>query len=78
MKSHYETLPDVPPRDDYVALQATGRNCDGREIAVIVHVLRGRLYELEVWTSDTKRTETDIPAVAMLRRWESTRRHKPR
>lgn len=36
-------------RDDVAAIAATARDAAGREVDVILHVVEGRIEELEVW-----------------------------
>ncbi|SDN80219.1 hypothetical protein [Geodermatophilus sp. DSM 45219] len=36
-------------RDDHLAVEGTGRGPDGHAVDVVLHVVRGRLYELEVF-----------------------------
>ena len=39
-------------RDDYLAVSSGGRDLDDRVISVVLHVLEGRLYELEIFAGE--------------------------
>lgn len=39
-------------RSDHLAVRSTGRSPEGHVVDVVLHVVEGRLYELEVFDSD--------------------------
>jgi len=55
-------------RDDAFALSAWGVNDEGRDVEVTLHVVLGRLEELEVWAGwDGGEVQTALPAAETLR-----------
>jgi hypothetical protein len=55
-------------RDDLLDLTARGINHEGRDVDVTLHVVLGRLAELEVWAGgDGGEVRTALPAAESLR-----------
>jgi hypothetical protein len=55
-------------RDDYMLVQAWGRNAAGHGIDISLHVVFGRLDELEIWARWDGKTapDTDLPVAETL------------
>jgi hypothetical protein len=41
--------PSTPDRDDHLALVRSGRTLDGHDVEVVLHLVHGRVHELEVF-----------------------------
>ena len=57
LRSEQEPLPDArvlrlsaTGRDDYFAVEASGLGPAGQEVSIVLHVVHGRVHELEVFT----------------------------
>jgi hypothetical protein len=64
--AHFEPSDVVSGRTDWVSITAYGRSATGTEIEVTLHLIEGRLYELEIWdgtwTQGQSRGEMPDPA----------------
>jgi hypothetical protein len=56
-------------RDDYIGLTADGVSAAGTNVEVTLHVIFGRVTELEIWDGSTTGGESrgELPDVATLR-----------
>jgi hypothetical protein len=61
-----EPHPDVR-HGDQAEVYAHAVNSDGRHLDVILHVVEGRLQELEVWGRDPARPRVSLPDPDALR-----------
>jgi hypothetical protein len=71
------TVPDAPytaedsyvGRDDYIGLTADGLSAAGTDVEVTLHVIFGRMTELEIWDGSDRGGESrgELPDVATLR-----------
>jgi hypothetical protein len=41
--------PSIPGRDHHVAVASSGRTADGHDVDVVLHLVHGRVHELEVF-----------------------------
>jgi len=57
------------PRTDWVPLTAWGRSSEGTEIEITLHVVSGRLIELEIWDAwdSDRESKGELPELATLR-----------
>ena len=54
-------------RDDVLEIPAVGRNRAGKRVEVTLHVVYGRIWELEIWAGwDGGEVRTDVPDVTTL------------
>jgi hypothetical protein len=57
-------------RDDYFVLSNRGRSAQGNDVALILHVIEGRMVELEIWDAAERpsgKSRGEVPELATLR-----------
>jgi hypothetical protein len=69
-RAHPDPRMDTYWRDDYFTIEAQGTSKSGNDVVLVLHVMDGRMIELEIWDGPTEpdgRSRGEVPELATLR-----------